>query len=147
MPYSTDEDLRKIRPKILEYGVAAWDDQRTEAEATIDRILDHSWYRGEANNLGVNWREYPFDNDLMLEADTQLKTLSCYKTLELAYLHLMKDAPEPDAFERQHGLFKKMFADELRLVLAQGINYDWDESGVLASVEKIRPVKRRLKRC
>lgn len=147
MPYSTDEDLTKIRPKILDYGVVAWDNQRNEAEAVIDRILEHQWYRHEASHLGVNWREYPFDAALMLNADVQLKTLSCYKTLELVYLYLMKDAPEPDAFERQHGLFKKLFADELRAVLANGVDYDWDESGELASVEKIRPVQRRLQRC
>lgn len=147
MSYSTDEDLTKIRPKILDYGVVAWDNQRAEAETAINRILDHQWYRPEARHFGVDWQKYPFDSELMLNADTQLKTLSCYKTLELAYLYLMKDAPEPDAFERQYGIFKKMFADELRAALASGIDYDWDETGELASTEKARPVQRRLKRC
>lgn len=147
MSYSTDEDLTKIRPKIMDYGIVAWDNQRTDAETAIDRLLDRQWYRPEATHLGVNWREYPFDAALMLNAVIQLKTLSSYKTLELAYLYLMKDAPEPDAFERQHELFKKLFATELREVLATGIDYDWDENDELAAVEKIRPVQRRLKRC
>lgn len=147
MPYSTDADLLKIRPKILSYNVAAWTDQRTEAETKIDKVIETQWYRPEANHLGVNWREYPFDQALMLEADEQLKTLSCYKCFELIYLYLMKDSPEEDAFERQHKLFKRLYADELRSVLATGINYDWDESGVLASVEKNRPSRRRLRRC
>ena len=147
MAYSKDADLAKVRPKIMEYGVSKWDDQRTEAEAQINRILDHDWYRPEANHLGVNWREYPFDSDNLLNGAEQLKTLSCYKTLSLAYLHLMKDAPEADAFERQHKLFEKLYAEELRGVLAAGIDYDWDESGVLASTETKRPVRRRLSRC
>lgn len=147
MPYSDDDDLTKIRPKIMEYGVGKWDDQRTEAEGIINRALEVGWYREEAEHLGVDWRDYPFDNSLMLDAATQLNRLSCYKTLELAYMHLMKDSPEPDGFERQMTLFAKRYSEELKAVLADGINYDWDESGVLGALEKRRPARRRLKRC
>ena len=147
MPYSTDEDLTKIRPKIMDYGVENWDAQRTEAELHINRILDHQWYRPMAMDNGVDWRDSPFDPTLLLNSDDQLKSLGCYKTLSLVYLYLMKDSPEEDAFERQHKLFAKLFADELRSIMATGIDYDWDESGAITAQESKRPMIRRLRRC
>ena len=147
MPYSTDLDLTKIRPKIMDYAVSKWDDQRTEAEEIIHRSLEVRWYREEAEHLGVDWRSYQFNPSLMLNGTAQLKRLSCYKTLELAFLHLMKDSPEPDAYERQMDLFSKRYGEELRAVLADGIDYDWDESGDLGMLEKSRPERRRTKRC
>jgi len=147
MPYSTDEDLTKIRPKIMNYGIENWAAQRVEAESYINRILDHQWYRPQCSDLGVDWRAYPFNSELLLNYAEQLKSLSCYKTLSLVYLYLMKDSPEEDAFERQHKLFSKLFADELRAVLAAGIDYDWDEDEELLSQETKRPMIRRLKRC
>jgi hypothetical protein len=147
MAYSTDEDLTDMRPKIMEYGVENWSNQRTEAEEIIHRALDIGWYRPEAQHLGVNWRDYPFDADLLLNGSTQLKRLSCLKTLELAYLYLMKDSPKEDAFERQRKLFKDEYTIELRNVLAEGVDYDWDDSGVLNYTENQRVTRRRLKRC
>jgi hypothetical protein len=145
--YCADADLVKIRPDILGLGVAAWTDQIAEATSIINRALQARWYNMAASNAGLDPREYPFNMDLLLSADTQLTRLGCYKTLELAYLFLMKNAPDPDAFEREHTTFGKLYKVELAEVLGAGLDYDWDESGDIAYTEKNIPVMRRLHRC
>jgi hypothetical protein len=142
--YSTDDDLIKIRPNILELGVSDWEETHKESFSIINRVLIARWYRSVADEYDVDWRETEFDPDKM--DVSQVTRLSSYKTLELAYLSLMKDAPEPDGFERECDLFRKRYNEELREVLSIGINYDWDEDDTISSDEKYQPSQRRLVR-
>lgn len=145
--YCTDDDMAAVRPKILDLGVSGWDDQIAEATAIINRVLEVRWYRQACREFGLDYREYEFNPDLLLNAATQLKRLGTYKSLQLAYIHLAKDAPDSDPFERQAKNFEKLYVTELADVLAQGLDYDWDESGALYYTEKRMPSMRRLKRC
>lgn len=145
--YCRDEDLVALRSNILDFGIDSWKDQRDEAMAIIDRALDAGWYRQEAEHLGVDWRKYPMDRTLFLNAESQLKRLACYKALELAFRYLMKESPEPDSFERMKDMYKEEYQSELKAVLNAGLDYDWDGSGALTAYEKSRPVRRRLSRC
>lgn len=144
--YCTNADLVVERPQILRKGVEDWSAQITEATVIINRSLDSRWYRSASREYNVDYREYEFDPDLLLDADVQLKRLGVYKTLQLAYQYLSKDAMEPDAFERQARRYEKLYAAELSDVLASGLNYDWDNSGAIDSTEKLMPTMRRLKR-
>lgn len=142
--YSTDDDLVKIRPNILDYGVGDWEDLHLEAFSIINRSLIARWYKVVAPEHGVDWRITEFSPD---QVDTsQLLRLSCYKVLELAYLHLMKDSPEADGFERNMKTFQKMYGQELIDVLGIGINYDWDDDDEIDTEEKYEPSPRRLYR-
>jgi hypothetical protein len=145
--YCTDDDLAEVRPKILDLGVSGWDDQIAEATAVINRALEVRWYRTACREYSLDYREYAFDPDLLLNAGTQLTRLGTYKALQLAYLHLAKDAPDADAFERQAKNFEKLYTTELAEVLAQGLDYDWDASGAIDTTEARMPGMRRLKRC
>lgn len=145
--FCDNSDLDKVRPDILLQGVTDWADQIAEATSIINRALEARWYRQAAKNAGLDPREYPYDQNLLLNSETQLTRLAVYKTLELGYLYLMKDAPDPDAFERETKVFKTMYANELAEVLGAGLDYDWDETGDIAYTEKNIPVMRRLKRC
>lgn len=142
--YSTDDDLLKIRPDILNFGVGSWADQHLDAFAIINRILIARWYKQKAAEFGVDYTLTEFDPDLV--STTQLKRLSCYKTLELAYETLMKSVPEEDGFERFMKLYQKKFAQELSDVLAIGISYDWDSSGGISSKETYVVQQRMLYR-
>lgn len=139
--YSTDDDLVKIRPNILDLGIGDWEDKHLEAFDIINRTLISRWYKVVAPEHQVDWWLTAFDPDLV---DTdQLKRLSCFKVLELAYMHLMKDSPDPDGFHRQMLLFADMYSQELKEVLAIGISYDWDESGDMSEEELYEPPQRR----
>lgn len=144
--YCTDDDLAAVRPKILDLGVSGWEEQIAEATAIINRVLEVRWYRQACREYGLDYREYAFNPDLLLSADTQLTRLGVYKSLQLAYLYLAKDAPDADAFERHAKNFEKLYGTELADVLASGLDYDWDESGGLYYTEKLMPSMRRLKR-
>jgi len=144
--YHSDDDLVEIRPDILSYGVTDFEVQQTESETIINRTLDAQWYRNVALNSGLNWRETPFDATLILHGEEQLGRLACYKSLQLIYLYLMKEAIEPDAFERQMNTFKKLYQEELSEVLNAGIDYDFSGDGTIAADESSLPVVRRLVR-
>lgn len=143
--YCSEDDLVAIRPDILDLGVADWSTHITEAGTIIDRVIDAQWYRGLAVENGIDWRETPFDRDKLLNAATQLKRLACYKTLELAFLYVMKHAIE-DAFERERKLFRELYTDELSDVLIYGLDYDWDDDASIDAGESVIASVRRLTR-
>ena len=139
--YSTNDDLIKIRPNILDLGVGNWEEQHVEAFAIINRALISRWYKVVAGEHGVDWWLTEFDPDLV--DSSQLLRLSCYKTLELAYTYLMKDGPDPDGFERNAKNFGKKYGQELKEVLGIGITYDWDADDEYDTEEKYEPAPRR----
>ena len=158
--YCTDEDLVAKRPKILTYGVTSFEsgdtDVISEATEIIDRVIEARWYREAAGNFGYDFRDTPFNQERLdgydsdaenPAANTQLKRLAIYKSLELAYEYLMKDSPDQDGFERQMDNFAKKYKEELAIVLDVGLNYDWDAGGVVTSDEKYQKSTRTLERC
>ena len=144
--YSTDTDLLKIRSNILSLGVLNWESKHKDAKEYIDRSLASRWYRTIAADNNVDYRSVPFTGDQLSDGGTQVNLLSCYKTLELIYLDLMKDTPESDGFERHSSIFEKKYHKEFEEILSSGIDYDWDDSGSITSEEKDQPKKRRLQK-
>lgn len=142
--YCVDEDLKVYRSEIMEMGVASWEPQRSLAFADINRLLISRWYNRNAADQGVDPYVTPFDPTLVKEGE--LKQLECFKTLELAYMILMKDDPEPDGFERNMGLFARQYGNEFDTLMNSGIDYDWDSSGTIETDEKQVRSPRRLMR-
>lgn len=143
--FHDDDDLIAVRSEIFNYGETDFEDQMTESEDVVIRALDSRWYRANAENYGVDWREAPFDASLLL-TPAQVKRSCVYKSLQLIYLLLAKEMSEPDGFERNSSTFKKLYAEEINDVLTAGIDYDWDESGDLTADETKIPQVRRLYR-
>lgn len=143
--YCTDDDLLKYRPNILSLGVTSWEDQRQQAYEDINRIITAKWYRQAAEKMG-------YDPDLVefvpeSVQDDALKKLECYRTLEYAYMILMKDSENADGFERNMNLYAKLYSTELGMLLSIGIKYDWTGDGSIDSSENQRlPAQRRLHR-
>ena len=144
--YCDSDDLAAYRPNIHDLGVPDWTPTIIEGDTIINRAIELLWYRPQCREYNIDHRSTVFNSDLFLDV-TQLRRLSVFKALELAYLFLMKDAIEPDAFERQKGTFKGMYQEELKEVLTAGLDYDWDGSGDIADTEKSAPQLRRLQRC
>lgn len=143
--YCSDADLSEIRPNILQLGVSSWDVQSKEAFAIINRTLIAKWYKEVALEHDiVDWRTTPFDPD-KVDAE-QVKRMACYKTLELCYMHLMKDSSEADGFERESHFFRDRYNEELTIILGLGVNYDWDDDDTISDEETYTPRIRRLVR-
>lgn len=143
--FHEDDDLIAVRSDIFNYGETDFDDQMEESESVVIRALDARWYRANAENYGIDWRETPFNTDNVLTS-SQIKRACVYKSLQLIYLLLAKEMSEPDGFERNSSTFKKLYAEEINDVLTAGIDYDWDESGDLTADETKIPQVRRLYR-
>ena len=143
--YSTDDDLIKIRPNILDLGVPEWIDQHKEAFKIINRAIIARWYKSVAAENEVDWTTTEFDADLV--DISQVLRLACYKTLELAYIYLTQDSPNPGGFERENEAFARRYNSELNEVLAIGLSYDWDQDDEFDDSEKYQQPIRRLKRC
>jgi len=145
--YTTDEDLVAIRPDILSLGgqnFVDWSAKHEEAFKLINRVLIGRWYKEAAADRGFDYRTTPFDPDKLQAAD--VTTLSAYKTLELIYIYLMTNTPKESGFERQATLFRNLYNEELRNVLAIGVSYDWDDSDTFTDAEVYDRVPRRLTR-
>jgi hypothetical protein len=143
--FHDDDDLIAVRSEIFNYGETDFEDQMQESEDMVIRALDARWYRSNAENFSLDWREDPFQTDLMLDV-TEVKRVCVYKSLQLIYLLLAKEMAEPDGFERNSATFKKLYAEEMNEVLTAGISYDWDESGDETYDETKIPAVRRLYR-
>jgi hypothetical protein len=142
--YCTDADLVKWRPNILQLGVEDWKEQREEAYAIINRVIEIRWYRQVAEEMGYDWRLTAF-TPASVRTGT-LTRLECFKTLELAYMHLKKGTPEADGFERLEEQFRLRYSEELDLVLADGIDYDWSGNDTFDDDEIAIFATRRQKR-
>jgi len=127
MAYCTDADMVAKRPNILSLGVTEWDTVRTDAETYINKRLLVGWYRPAAVAKGLDPGTAPFDPT---KVDTeQMKIPAVYKSLEFAYMNLMKDSPEADGFERNMNMFAGEFEKAFDLEMALGLKYDWDDDG------------------
>lgn len=143
--YCEDADLLTYRSNILSLGVADWEIQRAEAFSTINRMLIARWYNQAAKTQGVDPTLTFFEPAKIEEGF--LKRLECFKTLEFAYMILMKDAPDEDGFERNMKLFARQYGAEFDSVIGMGVSYDWSGDGTLDSEETKIRAPRRLMRC
>lgn len=143
--YCTDEDLLNYRPNILSLGVDSWEEQRELAYSDINRIITAKWYRQAAEKMGYDPDLVEFRPESI--QDDALKKLEVLKTLEYAYMYLMKESVKGDGFERNMETFSRLYSSELGVVLSIGIKYDWTGDGSIDSEEnQLLPSQRRLHR-
>jgi hypothetical protein len=74
-----------------------------------------------------------YDIDLFLNADTQLKEMYIYKTIELVCAGLMNDGVAEDIYFVQYNRFKELYEIERSVLTA---DYDTNEDGVISEAEE-----------
>lgn len=141
--YCTDADMVAKRPNILSLGVTNWDTIRQDADDYINKRLLVGWYRPAAVAKGLDPEFYSFDST-KVDVD-QMNIPAVFKSLEFAYMNLMKDSPEADGFERNMNMFAGEFEKAFDLEMALGLKYDWDNDGE-TSDELYVTAPRRLSR-
>lgn len=137
MAYSTDADLQKVRPDILDLGTPSWSTQIGMAEDEINRYLETNWYRAAAEQRGINWRDedYAFDPSNLLKP-TQVNMASVYLSLSMAYDALAKNR-EDDGFTPQRDHWRDRFNTEIEAVVLYGMDYDWPDQGEAVAEERM----------
>ena len=79
--YCTDDDMAAVRSNILNLGVTTWEEQRTEADLYINKLILVRWYRPAAISLGLDPDITEFD-PTKLDTD-QLKRPAVFKSLSI----------------------------------------------------------------
>ena len=143
MTFSTDSDLLKKRPGILNLGVESFEDQHIEAARIIRRDLG-LWYQAEARIRDIDSELYPMDEARFSDVDIEIKPAAVLLAMSLAYDLLAKDVPtsEDDAFAAQREHYRREFEREWEAARRAGFSYDWDASGEVETDEKA-PLQRR----
>lgn len=145
--FTTNDDLKTLRPSILDMGIDDFAEAHSEAFRIIDREL-RLWHLQSAitrmtdsgsttNSLEEAARTaFPYDNDYFLEWEAEIKPAAIRLALSFAYLALSKDLPmEEDGLAYQANYFRGDYDKEWALAVRSGFSYDWDASGTIESTE------------
>jgi len=141
MAFSTDSDLTAIQPDILSLGINAFTNEHAKAEADIKREVRKKWwprtgYKGEMNDS--------------LLTDTQWTRANAYLVLwKYALPQLTKWVAAGggnDRFREMISFYRDLYSQEFEAVLADGVEYDFDEDGTIQDDEKDLTFTGRLTR-
>ena len=126
--YTTDADLLEYEPQLKEYGIIDFSAEHTKTTADVQRHLRIEWWPRTRRTSEL---------DTTLLTDSQFKRCAVYHCLSFYILpKLTQHTAEPDRFRMMIDFYKGRFRDELDMVLQDGVEYDWDSSGVVSDSEK-----------
>lgn len=146
--YSNDEDLLQYMPDVRTHGHKDFDDDHLEAKKDIDRIIEVRWYRPRLHrrinqDIELLDGDVSFDPEKMLNAVAQLKKASCFLVLGEYILPKLSNFTvtegNGDEFQNRADYFADRFNREIDQVLNVGIDYDWDNSGMIDQDEDALP--------
>ena len=136
--FATDTDLKEYEANIDEFGIQAFSAMHTKTYNDILRHLRVEWWPRVSAQ-----REYRIAALNTLEMDatkltaTQFVRSAVFHTLGYyIFTALSQHGAEPDRFHMLMEYYKTRFREEFNLVLADGIEYDWDAGGTISDSEK-----------
>ena len=133
MAYSTDADLLKLIPDILELGIENFVLEHPKAELDVNRELRIRW-----------WPKMGIAGDMVNEnlSPSQFTALSSYLVLWRYALPQLTNWVDNDRFAKMIVFYKDRYKEELESVLNDGVDYDSDGDGIVLSAEKTAFTKR-----
>lgn len=148
MAFATIADIQEYEPDVLNYGIQNFDDALTKAQADVERYLRINWWptmqigKYDITVIGVN-----LEMDANKLTASQFTRAAVYCALGYyIYPRLSKFEPEMDVFQMKLDYYKKMYTEEVDLVVRDGVEYDLDSSGTISDAEKTSQYFLRLKR-
>lgn len=147
MAFATISDIQDYEPDILNYGIPNFDDALSKAEEDVKRYLRINWWPtvqfGKYDIVLVQNQEM----DATLLTDSQMTRACVYCALGYyIFPRLSKFEPDMDVFQIKLDYYKKMYAEEIDLVIRDGVEYDADNDNVIENAEKVPNYFLRLKR-
>ncbi len=131
--------LHKSNTKVEQVMESGFANDHDLAKADIDRMIERDWFLPEVRDRsgGALGTSIVFDPGLMLNANIELGKLSSYWVLGNYVLpRLAKRQDDEDYYSRKAKEFLEKAMVEYELILATGIDYDWDQSGIIEDHEK-----------
>lgn len=148
MAFADISDLQEYEPDVLNYGIPNFDDALSKAQADVERYLRVNWWpsqqigRFDVTIVGTNLE---LDANKLTESQFTRATVYCALGYYI-YPRLSKFEPEMDVFQMKLDYYKRMYAEEIDLVIRDGVEYDLDSSGDITDAEKVPQYFLRLKR-
>lgn len=148
MAFATISDIQQYEPDVLNYGIQNFDDALTKAQGDVERFLRINWWptmqvgKYDITVVGVNLE---MDANKLTASQFTRATVYCALGYYI-YPRLSKFEPEMDVFQMKLDYYKKMYAEEIDLVIRDGVEYDLDSSGTITDAERSPTYFLRLKR-
>lgn len=148
MAFATITDIQEYEPDILNYGLPNFDDAIAKAEADVKRYLRVNWWPSQQiGRFDITIVGFNAEMDDTKLTDSQFTRAAVYCALGYyIYPRLSKFEPELDVFQMKLDYYKKMYAEEIDMVIRDGVEYDVDGDGNVTDAEKTTNYFLRLKR-
>ena len=137
--FATDSNLKEYEANINEFGIQDFSAMHTKTYNDILRLLRIEWWPRVNSTYHAN-RHF---NSAGLEMDATKLTASQFQRAAVFHTlgyyifpQLTQHGPEEDRYSILETYYKNKFREEFDLILADGIEYDYDGSGSVANSEK-----------
>jgi uncharacterized Rmd1/YagE family protein len=135
MAMSTDEDLIRYQPDILNYGIDEFTDEHAKAQDDIlRRLRDEWWSRAKNYKNTTTLRTLPFlEMDASKLTESQFNRCAVYRVLSayaLPQLTKWNASGDEDKFQVMMKFYAEKYNEEFSAILLDGVEYDFDGDGL-----------------
>lgn len=127
MAFSTDADLMKLVPDILNLGIESFTLEHAQAKADIERKIRADWWAK---------RGYSGELDSSKLTSSQWTRSSSYLVLWKYALPKLTNWVDNDRFMGMIDFYKARYGEEIESVFQDGVEYDADGDGTVTDKEK-----------
>jgi len=148
MAFATIADIKEYEPDILNYGIQNFDDALSKAQEDVERYLRVNWWPSQQIgrfDITVVGTFLEMEPDKLTESQFTRAAVYCALGYYI-YPRLSKFEPEMDVFQMKYDYYKKMYAEEIDMVIRDGVEYDLDSNGTITDAERTPQYFLRLKR-
>lgn len=148
MAFATIADITEYEPDILNYGIQNFDDALSKAQEDVERYLRVNWWPSQQIgrfDITVVGTFLEMDPNKLTESQFTRAAVYCALGYYI-YPRLSKFEPEMDVFQMKYDYYKKMYAEEIDMVIRDGVEYDLDSNGTITDAERTPQYFLRLKR-
>jgi hypothetical protein len=139
MAYSSDADLLKLIPDILDLGIESFSIEHPKAQAEIERDLRIKWWPRKSMNIDGEMDESKL-------TASQFTQAAAYLVLWMYALPKLTNWVDGDRFGNMINFYKARYGEEMEAVYGDGIEYDNDGDGNVTEEEREFVAVNRLDR-
>lgn len=148
MAMLTISDIQDYVPDVLDYGIQDFDAEITKTEQDVYRFLRVRWWpTWKANRYDIVVRGINVEMNEDLLTVTQFTRAAVYHCMAEHILpKLSQFQPDGDKFLVMQEFYKKRFEEEFDMVIRDGVEYDYNDDGIVDVAEKTPQYFLRLQR-
>lgn len=139
MAMSTDDDLLKYQPEILNYGIDEFTEEHAKARDDVLRKLRSEWWSKAKTYYAFPGNSKYAEMDETKLNESQFTRVAVFRVLsEYALPQLTKwnNENEEDKFQVMMKHYEKRYKTEFEEILLDGVEYDFDDDGVVQDDER-----------